>query len=477
MLNIHWKTKDKNWLASRKLQWKQLADSIKYYHGSSFQRADLKKLEKYFIFGERDAELESKYPDIFLEIAWHPSESESDWLIELQEHIRFHGRVHFHFYNADFSSFYRQKIAQQGIEPSVLLNREKALCDFFFGNNAVTEMLGSTSGSYYNRNYGAANLCVQRIYNNICTSLEHMLSDFKAADSGGRAYEYCYFGFVRHIIPYLPRRYTTAFYQDLVDKKDWKYMFVRLKMVARLYACLEQYPLQQQQIIQEWVTQIEKSAPEWREAWLQLKHQEAQTYTPKLKSAVAMEDDAKPSETRTESATNYSKRATWPESYARLKETLFAQGFTLQQEAEPGLHSILDAFFPSKSILFGIFSDTAYSADDLTEPFDAFTYPLQRLCELSDSHQMSYQQKGDYLYLKADGKQVGKIYLDDPLDEGSGKDGVANYFKQVVKLAQQWFPGQVYCYGEDEFVLYLLPETVVVLLEQQGFASKPDYFG
>ena len=464
-LQKYWLLKDKQWVSERQASWQRIIAFVKHYD-DNYSKATLKQFEDYYCRGKL-AEGDYGYHAVplVLQLAWHPSEDKQVWVSIYDNYIRelepqlMIGSIKEEFAllhdksPRTLNNTYRSDISQ-----TLLAGRESLLYQFFYCSSHFD--CGGKGGMHSD-----------------CFYLPRTI--ILLTDSTWGTINWASICF--EVMPELSLFLTDENYQDMTRIKPYTWskgkfgdpvvVHDALLAGAQLQGRLDSLSARARELVSLWLAQMEQASPAWVNAWRLAQQEVAEQGGSHITAS-----NSEPTENSTPHVETVVAEP-WPDNFVTLKQAFADKGYSLPDTTSPHLDDILSTLFAQQRILFGLFSDAAYSVDDLTEPFDAFTYPLNRLCELSDSHQLSYQQKGDYLYLKADGKQVGKIYLDDPLDEGSGKDGVANYFKQVVKLAQQWFPGQVYCYGEDEFVLYVLPERVVALLEQQGFASKPHYFG
>jgi len=478
-LQKYWLLKDKQWVSERQAGWQDILAFIKHYD-DNYSKTTLKLYENYYCRGKL-TEDEGGQPDVplVLQLAWHPSVDSEIWL-QLYEHyiskvlpqyIAGCTVTEFKFLH-DNSPVTLNNAYRSDIRQTLLAGRDRLLYKFFYCTPHIEGLAASATQYQPQIGKGSKFMYEASFYlpREITTNYTWRTINWSSI---------CF-----EVMPELSLFLTDENYQNMTRVKPYSWskgqfgdpelVHSALLAGAQLQGRLDSLSPRASELVSLWLAQMEQASPAWVNAWQLAKQEVVEQGSlgaadPWQHNRELTENNAEQVETKV--------TAPWPENFVALKQAFAEQGYNLPDGTSPHLDEILSTLFPQQRILFGLFTDAAYSADDLTEPFDAFTYPLQRLCELSSSHQLSYQQKGDYLYLKADGNQVGKIYLDDLLDEGSGKDGVANYFKQVVKLAQQWFPGQVYCYGEDEFVLYVLPAEVVALLAQQGFVNKPDYFG
>ena len=474
-LLAYWRPKDPKWMAERQAKWLRIFNYENSYEGDSWSKKKklLKQYQDYFFKGKLTIDEDDELSiNLVLQLAWHPSCDPAVWQYQTALQLPYWDPQETYYtyeYLKGISDYVSSYTDLTTADPSELNGREPQLFKFFYcepGFPQFIQYFENKNSSVFKRNGIYAH---HSLYATFALPLVVV---------GGRYFNALH----QQLLPYLAEFLTDeAFDCDLYFRKkqciaptELETILTRRKeiLVSALRVLDGEMPVENalKDIIASWYQQYLLGSEKWQALLTEVKKQRSN----KIVSSLQVTDQ--PVDNLAEQVET-TETVPWPENFVALKQAFAEHGYNLPDGTSAHLDEILSTLFPQQRILFGLFTDAAYSADDLTEPFATFTYPLNRLCELSGSHQLNYQQKGDYLYLKADGNQVGKIYLDDPMDEGRGNDGVANYFKQVVKLAQQWFPGQVYCYGEDEFVVYVLPADVVAVLAQQGFASKPDYFG
>lgn len=161
----------------------------------------------------------------------------------------------------------------------------------------------------------------------------------------------------------------------------------------------------------------------------------------------------------------------WPEELVALLSQLAAHGYACPEDTDRDLCSVLRALPGSAEVGFGTFVYDEYTDDDLEEPYEYFAAPLEQLCELAKLR-FSYKTRRGFAEFYADDNRVGRVQLIDPAERYT-----ANYYRDIVRLAEQHFPEQVFCFGEDYFMLYILPKPVIAVLQAAGFESKRDYFG
>ena len=82
-------------------------------------------------------------------------------------------------------------------------------------------------------------------------------------------------------------------------------------------------------------------------------------------------------------------------------------------------------------------------------------------------------RRGERITIKVNGVRVGVADLEEPAED----EDTSAYFAAIIRLAQHWFPGQVFAYGYESLHLYILPTELVSWLEANGFTNSLNYFG
>ena len=163
----------------------------------------------------------------------------------------------------------------------------------------------------------------------------------------------------------------------------------------------------------------------------------------------------------------------WPSELVALKQHLEQQGYAVIT-TEADANAILKLHFANRCVYFGSFIESMQlEAEDYDKPYPAFTAPLQALCDIKGDAKLSYTRRGERITIKVNGVRVGVADLEEPAED----EDTSAYFAAIIRLAQHWFPGQVFAYGYESLHLYILPTELVSWLEANGFTNSLNYFG
>lgn len=453
-----WQPKDPEWLAMRQQQWQRLQYRL---NRKGYNKAKYKRLEAYFFDGKLSYDDEFSV-DLSLQLAWHPSNDLALW--------------HQHF-NGIFSLIPPEEC------PSAL---NAALDEAWFQMNS--NFFFNTEG--YDPATCDINLFMGREPDLFrffkCPPLPPLLEAFNI-NRGLKLYQGAYVGFswnayelpadianpsiythgVYHqYLPYLGGFLTEETYMqqvkytgDTLRTRIWlrdPMVYAQRILQGELQVSPEDFKR-----VELWREQLAMASPSWQALW-----QEAERDPVTLREWDAQQEAANPEE-----EPEPKPKEPWPEELVALLSQLAAHGYACPEDTDRDLCSVLRALPGSAEVGFGTFVYDEYTDDDLEEPYEYFAAPLEQLCELAKLR-FSYKTRRGFAEFYADDNRVGRVQLIDPAERYT-----ANYYRDIVRLAEQHFPEQVFCFGEDYFMLYILPKPVIAVLQAAGFESKRDYFG
>ncbi|MDP2714234.1 hypothetical protein [Rheinheimera sp.] len=456
-INNYWLVDDKNWLAQRKASWDALKATIKHHYSDDFKSKTLKAAERYFIRGEVIADdYDEPLIDWFFQIAWHPSDDEQVWLAWLLQSCRqFDPKVLSSFWTTTFFNTAIIRPEKSDVGNSLFVGREQHLVSFLFENEQLEEKLtGYALGELRKQ-------IILKLIKDAADLIKKFSLGLPAPENGS-----CYFASLPvHALSHAHNIYSSTLYLE-AQKKNWRYWQIQLDTNAEVYANLQRYTAQQQQVVETWVAQIEQSAPEWQAAWREAK-----------KAALALAESVTESAAESDSAAIAEvavaeippqRKAGKPSAddlkIQALKTRLMGMGCPASVQAVDNTYpDVLEAaaagktFFPLTSI--------NENDGDVEPPYTNMLQPLRLLCEWRGGHEVSYRCKNDKVLILLDGEPFAKVDLTDEFDIG-----VLRFAADVVALAQQWFTGQVFCSLRS---VYILPADLVQHLEQD-FADIND---
>lgn len=456
-MRSEWHPKNPDWMAARLLKWQRVENYINCT--SWFTKAEFKRTQEYFFTGKLtlvdDDELSV---DLLLQLGWHPSNDPEVWrkqfdhvVSQLADWI-----VKEEIYNAISRMDSKFELTFVGFnpeiaDPSFFMGREPELFNFFY-RKPMPDVL---EAEYVKRRYS---LC-QDVY----FTFQSDVYNLPAHIVEGLFYTH---GVKQQGLPYLSGMLTE-------DKYSW--IFSHSSDITRTRLSLRDPIIFAQRVLKGesqvspddfqrillWCEQFSQGSPSWQALW-----QEAERDPVTLREWDAQQEAANPEE-----EPEPKPKEPWPEELVALLSQLAALGYTCPEDTDRDLCSVLRALPGSAEVGFGTFVYDEYTDDDLEEPYEYFAAPLEQLCELAKLR-FSYKTRRGFAEFYADDNRVGRVQLIDPAERYT-----ANYYRDIVRLAEQHFPEQVFCFGEDFFMLYILPKPVIAVLQAAGFESKRDYFG
>ncbi|WP_153916575.1 hypothetical protein [Shewanella sp. TC10] len=457
-LLTHWQTKDSTWVKDREQQWQRIESFIQQCTFGWFTKAELKRHKAYFLKGKVTLHEEDELSvDLALQLAWHPSSEAQVWQQQMNLMLsQFTSGDEINEIERCYQSL-RRNIRHSDIynpvtaAPSIFVGRERLLFEFFHCTPLLEPFekhLKSNSWvEYFNGIY--------------CGNLDEALPLPKLMAWGG----FYTNGIYHQLLPNLSGFLTEEYFAKQLsysDNKTRTHIVLRDPMVyaqrilnRELEVSVEDYAR-----VELWREQIANASQSWQALWLEAEQ-----------DPVTLDEWREQQEAINPSPESEQKiLPPWPQELAVLTARLAELGYPVAEDTPRDFPSILSSIPESKEVFFGVFSEAEYEESDLEEPYEYFASPLEELCNFA-SLNFKYVSKRKAVYFYADNKKVGKINLSDPEDSNT-----KNYYQSVVKLAERIFPEQVYCFGGDEFILYILPEKVVELLIELDYPSDLDYF-
>lgn len=440
---MYWLVKDKQWMSERKQLWAELKACL--IEQKVFKKSELKKVEAYFLRGERKKDDEMlDTVSLLLSLAWHPSTDADVWLNEF-ERIKSLAYDDFRMQMSIKNSYirirtldinYKLKSATVKV-PNVFLNREALLYEFFFknkgfSNNALVKSMNVIS------NEKARAL---RSLKNLATTYP----DYKRL-GGGKSYFNCMHSY---LIPELAGFLTTEYFHKTAHNEDRKNILqIVFDKCASVVKELDKYEPEFQQQVRIWITQFENKdiAIEWQQLW-----ENAKKGIYQAREEVEVISPIQESNQQNESSD--------------LVMAMRELGYQCQ-DTDDSLELLLNVFEEKSSGLFDI------EGSEATEPpYEAMLEPLQLLVSLrGKGDKITYSDEG-MLIISLNGQVFGKINLEDVLENSTSE-----YFEAVYALAKNWFPKQTFLSTEDGMiVLFILPEEVMKVLVKQGVHSATGF--
>lgn len=465
----YWLVKDKAWLAERKAKWQRIAARFKIIGATG---SEIRLYEQYYVKGnlkfvDNRQHGMQKLPELSLaeQLAWHPSADEAVWwqVVAMNEQEFDYVEEGYKFLGYRGVISVRPEEYSSDVDNTVLNGRDVELYQFFFRNTAWFEYIQQL-------NHSAS---VQSEFRSARHELETELSSLLYILECNDLQEIIFFDSLPlQLLPHLHETYTTNRYESVSGEQERFASFCgRFKRLAGLYARREQQPVQQRQIIEAYAEQLEKSAPQWQALWQQLKNEALANYHPP--AVVVKPQQLEPEEPEQTSAPDAVVTDPWPDELMALKSYLEQQGYAVTT-TEADANTILQQHFAERCVYFGGFIESMQlETEDYDKPYPAFTAPLQALCDIKGDAKLSYTRRGERITIKVNGVRVGVADLEEPAED----EDTSAYFAAIIRLAQQWFPGQVFAYGYESLHLYILPTDLVSWLEANGFTNSLNYFG
>ena len=465
----YWLVKDKAWLAERKAKWQRIAARFKMLGATG---SEMRLYEQYYVKGNLKFVDNRQQPELSLaeQLAWHPSANEAVWwqvvAMNAQEFNYFEEGYRFLGYNGVVSV--RPEEYSPEIDNTVLNGRDVELYQFFFRNTAWLQYIQQLKHSAsVQSDFRSAKHKLETELSRVLSILdENVLKQIILFDS-----------LPLQCLPHLHESYTTNRYELVSGEPERFASFCSdFKFLAALNANREHQPAQQRQIIEAYAEQLEKSAPEWQALWQQLKEDALANYQPPAAAAKPQQPEceaAEPEQPEPTSSPDAFAAEPWPGELVALKQHLEQQGYPVTT-TEADANAILQQHFANRCVYFGSFIESMQlETEDYDKPYPAFTAPLQALCDIKGDAKFSYTRRGERITIKVNGERLGVADLEEPAED----EDTSAYFAAIIRLAQQWFPGQVFAYGYESLHLYILPTELVSWLEANGFTNSLNYFG
>lgn len=455
-----WHPKDPEWLAVRQQQWLRV-ENLLLNCVSWFSKSEMKRLQEYFFKGKLtivdEYELSVSLP---MQLAWHPSKDPEvwrrhfDWVLSSIPEYQVEYEVEKAYDEFDNFILLDESGAYDPVttDPNQYRGREAELFVFFHCAPLapVLEERFSKSGSQVYRGVYSSYFPYHayRLPWYVSISLKHT------------------HGVYHEFLPYLGGFLTEAsFANRFHNQEDSERMRIVLrdKMVLAQRILMGELQVSPEDFkrIELWREQIAMASPSWQALW-----QEAEREPVTLSEWEELQEAANPVV-----APAPKPREPWPAELAALLAPLAQLGYPCPEETDRDLCSLLRALSNTSEVWFGCFAYDEYDEDDLEAPYEYFAKPLETLCNLAGLA-FSYKTRGGFAEFYADKQLIGKIHLDDPEEQYT-----TDYYRSIVRLAEQHFPEQLFCIGDEFFTLFILPKPVLQTLLTSGFESKPDYFG
>ena len=473
----YWLTKDKAWLAERKAKWQRLVGLLKMK--SHYTGAEIRVFEQYFVKGDLKFRHHPEFsipktPDLNLvqQLVWHPSADQNVW----QEVVKYNASE-FDFFDPgyDFISSYTfcylvAEECKSELEQSFFCQRESQLYDFMYKNATWLEFLTSDV------RFSAKNTGLDRLFRShyfLIRTIAGMFSAIKKCYPKDAIYFYnC---LPRYAISSIAELYTSEhFATESSEERRWPGFLKDINTMAEFYVNKDNIISEQRLIVEEWNSQLEKSAPEWQALWQKCKQDALKNYKAPVHKPEQKEIKTDPAYVHNSGKKPKLKQSTpWPIELVALKQHLEQQGYPVTT-TEADTNAILQQHFAERCVYFGSFIESMQlETEDYDKPYPAFTAPLQALCDIKGDAKLSYTRRGERITIKVNGERVGVADLEEPAED----DDTSAYFAAIIRLAQQWFPQQVFAYGYESLHLYILPTELVSWLEANGFTNSLNYFG
>ncbi len=433
---MYWLVKDKQWMSERKQLWAEL--KVCLIEQKVFKKSELKKVEAYFLRGERKKGDDMRDTvSLLLSLAWHPSTEADVWLNEF-ERIKSLAYDDYRMLDAIQKSYtsirtldinYKLKSATVRV-PNVFLHREALLYEFFFknesfSNNALVQAMNEDS---YEKDRALMSL------KNLATNYP----DYSKL-RGGKPYFGCMHSY---LIPELAGFLTSEYFHETAhNERRLNILQSVFEKCASVVKELDKYEPEFQQQVRIWLTQFENKdiAIEWQQLWENAKQGIYQT-----REEVEVILPVQESNQQNESS----------DLVIAMRELGY-----LCQDTDDTLELLLNVFEDKSSGLFDL------EGSEATEPpYEAILEPLQLLVSLRGKEdKITYSDEG-MLIISLNGQVFGKINLEDVLENSTSE-----YFEAVYALAKNWFPEQTFLSTDDGMiVLFILPKEVIKLLARYG---------
>ncbi|MDP5142274.1 BRCT domain-containing protein [Rheinheimera baltica] len=464
----YWLTKDKAWLAERKAKWQRLSGRLK---AIGFKGTDIRIYERYFLKGHisvndrRDIGL-GVMPEIklILQLAWHPSDDEAVWWQVAEENSKNYDAFSYGYdliQNYGYTFIHKEEYRPE-YDNAIFSGREAKLYQFFFVNDRWRALLTNLDGKAGQIEFGYRDLfrAFVGLFNTI--KIRNLESQF-----------ILYQSFPMQIVsPNSPAFTSELFltYRSL-DAWWWGRFVEDITVLAEFYVNRLSIVAAQREVVEQWATQIARSAPEWQAFWQQcLQDAQANYHQP---AVAAVSKQPEPEQPEPTSSPDAFAAEPWPDELVALKQHLEQQGYPVTT-TEADANAILQQHFANHCVYFGSFIESMQlETEDYDKPYPAFTAPLQALCDIKGDAKLSYTRRGERITIKVNGERLGVADLEEPSED----EDTSAYFAAIIRLAQQWFPGQVFAYGYESLHLYILPTELVSWLEANGFENSLNYFG
>ena len=459
----YWKFKDKAWLTERKIRWLRISSRLK---AIGFKGTDIRIYERYFLKGHisvndrRDIGL-GVMPEIklILQLAWHPSDDEAVWWQVVEENSRNYDAFSYGYdliKNYGYTFIEKEEYRPE-YDNAIFSGREAKLYQFFFVSDRWRDELLSRDGKTDQIDFG---------YGDLFRAFVKLFNTIKCRNLDSRFILYQSFP-IQIVSPNSPAFTSELFltYRSL-DAFWWGRFVEDITVLAEFYVNRLSIVAAQREVVEQWATQIARSAPEWQAFWQQCLQYALANYHQPAVAAVSKQPE--PTSSPDAVVTD-----PWPDELVALKQHLEQQGYPVTT-TEADANAILQQHFAERCVYFGSFIESMQlETEDYDKPYPAFTASLQALCDIKGDAKLSYTRRGERVTIKVNGERLGVVDLEEPAED----ENTSAYFAAIIRLAQQWFPGQVFAYGYESLHLYILPTELVSWFEANGFTNSLNYFG